>query len=191
MRFSIITPTLLRESLVKTCEMIDAQTYKEWQHIIMIDCEDGNEDLLKRTSHPQREFIKCPAPHANGGNSCRHNAWELARGEYIYYNDDDNTLADKNVLRDISKSLESAGNPPWALFPINRLGWRFYSDPPRSCHVDTMNVVLRRDYAQWPDTTAYGSDGVLVDSLMERQIPYAAFPEFREIGIIPKLSFCK
>jgi hypothetical protein len=54
-----------------------------------------------------------------------------------------------------------------------------------------MNVVLRWDYAEWPDTTAYGSDGVLVDSLIERGVAYAAFPDFREIGIISQLNFCK
>jgi glycosyltransferase involved in cell wall biosynthesis len=191
MLISIITPTLLRPSLLKTCEMIDAQTHTEWQHVVMIDCENVDEDLIEQILHPQRMFIKCLAPHGNGGNSCRHNAWEMARGNYVMYCDDDNYYADEGVLAGVAASLQGAGYPAWALFPINRLGWRFYFDPPRSCHVDTMNVVLRHDYAQWPDTTAYGSDGILVDSLMKRQIPYAAFPDFRPIGVIPQLSFCK
>jgi glycosyltransferase involved in cell wall biosynthesis len=191
MKFSVITPTLQRQSLIECCRSVDIQDGAEIQHIVMVDCEHLREDLLEKIARPNRLIVKCERPHQNGGNSCRHNAWKLATGEYIFYLDDDNTLADFRVFADIAFALHQANMPAWALFPINRLGGRFYCDPPRSCHVDTMNVVLRWDYAEWPDTTAYGSDGVLVDSLIERGVAYAAFPDFREIGIISQLNFCK
>jgi glycosyltransferase involved in cell wall biosynthesis len=190
MKWTIITPSLQRLSLIEACASVDAQQV-EWQHIVAVDSSQQDAELLRKIAHPQRFIMWCGQHHANGGNSCRHNAYNLATGDYVFYLDDDNYLADHRVLADIEMELQSANRPAWALFPILRLGGRFYCDPPRSCHVDTMNVVLRHDYAQWPDTTAYGSDGVLVDSLMERQIPYAAFPDFREIGIIPQLGFCK
>lgn len=108
------------------------------------------------------------------------------------YMDDDNYYADERVFADIAAVLAPLpATVQIALFPINRLGHIFYSDPPRSCHVDTMNFVLRRDVAQWPDTNAYGSDGVLIDRLMEQNISYAGFPQFRPIAVLPKINFCQ
>lgn len=189
--FTIITPTLQRTSLVAACGSVDLQTFTDWEHIVQIDCEHQNDQLLEAVYCERRIITQCEAPHRNGGNSCRRLALEKATGEYIYFLDDDNFLADPAVLADMAEALKGAGLPPWGLFPIWRLGGRFYADPPRSCHVDTMNVVLRRDIAYWPETDAYGTDGILVDDLMARGVPYAAFPDFRPIGIIPKISFCK
>lgn len=194
--FTIITPTVQRETLRQTCDSLNGQTFTDWQHIIMNDCEFIDDALWKQLENPQRMMIQCQKPHGNGGNTCRHNAYEHATGDYLIYLDDDNTLADDNVLKDIHDALwdtakDSLVLPPWALFPITRLGQRFYCDPPRSCHVDTLNVVLRRDIAQWPDTDAYGSDGILVDSLMAQGIPYVAFPDFRPIAIIPVINGAK
>lgn len=190
MRFTVVTPTILRPSLVKTCQSLDSQTLDSWQHIVMID-RPMNDELIFSLAHPKRHFHLCNIAHNNGGNTCRHNALQYATGDYVYYLDDDNLLADDLVLEDVSEALRAANNPPFAIFPITRLGGRFFSDPPRSCHTDTLNLVLRCDYAEWPDTTAYGSDGVLVDALMERKVPYAAFPDFRPIAVLPQISFCK
>lgn len=189
--FSIITPTLQRESLVRSCKSISDQSFESWQHLVMVDCDEFNFDLIRQVRHPKRRVMKCEKAHINGGNSCRHNAWDLAVGKYCLYLDDDNYLSDSTVLTDIATALQSTNNPEWAIFPIDRLGLRFYTDPPKSCHTDTLNLVLKRDIAQWPDTTAYGSDGVLVEDLMARGIPYAAFPNFRPIGVIPRLGFCQ
>ena len=189
--FTVITPTLQRESLLKTCQSLDGQHFRDFQHIIQADSEALNEALVEQISRPGREVYCCGQRHNNGGNTCRRLALEKAVGSYVFFVDDDNYVADDSVLGDIAEALKEAGNPPWGLFPIWRLGGLFYADPPRSCHVDTMNVVLRKDIAYWPNTDAYGTDGILVDDLMERRIPYAAFPSFRPIAIIPKISFCK
>lgn len=187
--FTIITPTLQRDSLVATCKGIAEQSFDNWQHLVMVDCAEFNFDITSQILHPKRRIMKCEKPHVDGGNTCRHNAWNYARGEWIIYLDDDNILSDSNILRDIAEVLPH--DQQWAIFPIDRLGLRFYTDPPKSCHIDTLNIVLRREIAQWPQTDAYGSDGVMVDDLMERGIPYAAFPAFRPIGVIPRISFCQ
>lgn len=190
--FSIVTPTLQRESLLRTCESIDSQTYfGRFEHIIQIDCETIDKELFAKIDQPYRFVYQCPVAHRNGGNTCRGLAWDKSVGTYQWAVDDDNYIADEHVLEDVANALESAGRPEWGLFPINRLGGRFYTDPPRSCHVDSMNVIIKREHARWPDTDCYGSDGVLVDSLMEKQIPYVAFPDFRSIAILPQISFCK
>lgn len=188
---SIITPTLNRDSLVQTCESISSQSFFSWQHIVIVDCEEFNQPLMAKIAHPQRTILRCDHPHRDGGNSCRIEALKYAKGSYCWMVDDDNFVADPDVFRDVANALESAGNPPWSLFPITRLGCLFYTDPPRSCHVDTLNFILRRDIAYWPSTDAYGSDGLVVDDLMARGIPYAAFPDFRPIAVLPKISYCQ
>ena len=184
--FTVVTPTLQRESLVQCCSTVDSQTFKSWQHIVQADSAELNADLIKQIENPQREIYSCGKHHNNGGNSCRRLALERATGDYIIFRDDDNYTPDERIFEDIAEALESAGRPAWGLFPISRLGGRFYTDPPRSCHVDTMNVVLRRDIAYWPDTDAYGTDGILVDDLMARKVPYVAFP-----CSVPSVSFHK
>lgn len=192
---SIITPTLQRASLVQTCLSIDTQTGPgcggvPWEHIVMVDQPEFDADLLARIEHPRRVIVHCPVPHRDSGNTCRHNAWHLTSGQWIAYMDDDNYYADDQILFEICYRLAlQPSHVKWALFPIDRLGQRFYCDPPRSCHVDTLNFILRREIAQWPRTDAYGADGVLVDRLIEDGVPYAAFPDFRSIAVLPKISF--
>jgi glycosyltransferase involved in cell wall biosynthesis len=186
--FSIITPTLQRQSLIKTCASLNAQTFSSWEHLVMVDQEFLDIPLYDAINHPQRYVFQCERPHKDGGNSCRRNAWKTAQGAWIFYLDDDNYLADDRILEDIYAIIQNV--PYWALFPILRLGQRFYTDPPSSCHVDTMNVVVRQKIAEWPQTDAYGADGVFIEDLV-RKYPYAAFPEFRPIAILPKINFCK
>ena len=37
MRYTIITPSLARPSLVKLCVSINNQTNKDWEHIVALD----------------------------------------------------------------------------------------------------------------------------------------------------------
>lgn len=191
MKFTIITPTLQRESLLDMCQSLNAQTHTDWEHIVQIDSDKIDAELMGKIADPQRHIYCCGKKHNNGGNSCRVLALQKAKGDYIWFGDDDNTLADPFALERMAEALESANKPQWALFPIIRMGGIFYTNPPRSCHVDTMNIVLRWDIAYWPETDAYGTDGILVDDLMARGVPYAAFPSVKPIGLMTKISSCK
>jgi glycosyltransferase involved in cell wall biosynthesis len=187
-----VTPTLQRPSLLDTCRSLDNQTFTSWSHIVLVDCEERDEELLEKIKHPQRGVLQCGRPHRNGGNSCRAAGVKFATGEWVAWADDDNTLYDEHTVERLHMWLSPLGEDvKWALFPIMRLGHRFYTDPPRSCHVDSANFLMRREIAYWPETQAYGTDGVVVDDLMARKVPYVAFPDAEPIGIIPKISFCK
>lgn len=187
MKFSIITPTIQRESLVKCCESVSTQNWIEWEHLIVVDSQDFNGSLFHRIPYdPRRELWKCSIPHNNFGNTCRHQAWEKTTGDYILYLDDDNWLADPDVLKDIAAKLsEMVGM--WALFPILRHGSRFFHDPPRCCFVDTANAVVSRKIGRWPDRNEYTLDGIWVEELVSKY-PYQAFPDFRPIVVMPKSS---
>jgi glycosyltransferase involved in cell wall biosynthesis len=189
--FSIITPTLQRDSLVACCESVDAQTLEDgWEHIVVADADSLNADLAEKIRHPNRKFVLRDFPHASGhaANKVRHEAWKMATGDYVYYLDDDNTLADSDVLQAVKYVLLWKGVPLVAFFPIIRLKSIFMPDgDPVRCHVDTANLVVAREVGQWPDIEEYTSDGIFIESLV-KQHRYLSFPHFNPIAVMPVIS---
>lgn len=181
--FSIVTPSIQRESLARCCSSVDSQD-TEWEQIVMVDSQPANYELLDRISHAGRRVFHCPSPHHNYGNTCRHEAWQYATGDYILHLDDDNLLADQHVLRDIATAIEDAGFPEIAVFPIERHGQWFYSVPPRLCHTDTANLVVKREIARWPDIPDYTADGIWAERLVVDH-GYTGFQYFRPIVVMP------
>ena len=186
--FSIITPTIQRLSLIKCCESVDSQTFSNWEHIIFVDCEEFDRPIIEKIEEsPKRVIYKCPIPHRNFGNTCRHNAWKMSNKDYCLYLDCDNFLAHPDVLAQIASSIDSNifFTPQWAIFPILRHGHRFFNDPPGLCKTDTANMVIRRNIAQWPDGPEYTMDGIFCERLAN-DYPYAAFPGIRPIVVMEK-----
>lgn len=185
MRYTLITPTLLRPSLERLCASIDAQTCRDWEHLIAVDTETNAaaHRLLARIKHAQRKISQCPRPHRNYGNTCRHSACLRAQGDYIFYLDDDNYLADPNVLRD----LESV-TAPWAIFPILLQGRPFFSDPPGFRRTDTANLIVRRELGTWPDVPDYEADGILVERLLQNH-SYESLSTRRPLVVMPRNNF--
>jgi|SRR5215469_5656039 len=181
MKFSIITPTILRPSLLKCSESIDRQTHQDWEHIIISD--RGFEEILMDIAHPRRKILVCEPEHHNFGNTCRHNGWTHATGDYCLYLDDDNFLSHPLALSSIDTVL-SRDQPKWAIFPILRFGHPFFSDPPGLCHTDSANMTIQREIAQWPNRDEYTLDGIFCDYLKEHY-PYLAYSQVPPIAVVP------
>lgn len=177
---TIITPTIQRQSLLDTCRSVDNQGFIGWRHILVVDRLNRDEELLAKIVHPQRVIFFCPQEHRNGGNTCRASVYDSATGDYVYYLDDDVYFVDDMVLEDMVTALYTAENPDWALFPINYLGNYFFHDPPALSFVDTANVIVKREFARWPDIEIHESDWVYIQNLLATR-PYKSFPEFRPI----------
>lgn len=191
--FSIITPTIQRESLVQTCASLDSQTFTNWQHVVMVDCEKGDYDLWERIDPQEgfgrRNILLCNVAHKNFGNTCRHNAWEYAIGTYIVFLDDDNTFCHDEALSDLASAIEGAGFPDWGIVPMWRHGRQFFTDPPRSCHVDTANLFVKREIGQWPDGPEYTMDGIFIEELQQHpEYVYKALPDVRPVINMPYSS---
>jgi hypothetical protein len=180
MKFSLVTPTIQRQSLLDTCAFIDTQTHTDWQHVIVNDRLNRDEELFAKIAHPKRTIVHCEKEHHNGGNTCRSSVYDILNGDYVAYCDDDVHFMDNSIMEDIVTALEAAGNPDWALFPINYLGNYFFHDPPALSFVDTANVIVKREFAQWPDIPIHESDWVYIQNLLATR-PYKAFPDFRPI----------
>jgi glycosyltransferase involved in cell wall biosynthesis len=189
--FSIITPTIQRPSLNRTCGSLEYQEFKDWEHLVQVDSDTPNRALLYPLISAKRSITMCGRRHQNGGNTCRNHAWLRANGNYLFYLDDDNYLSDPQSLTRVYRSLLEEGFPPVAFFPITRFGGRFFPpSPPRTCYVDTMNVVVQREIGRWPDISTYESDGVFVEALV-RDNSYHMFPDVDPIATMPSQGRCQ
>lgn len=181
-KFSIITPTIQRPSLSDCVNSVNSQTFTDWEHIVQID-NVGQQEY----GAGNRKVFCCGVRHGNFGNTCRHLAWEKATGEWLLHLDDDNTLADINVLEDLAFLLQDA-DFDWAIIPMLRHGHRFFNDPPGLCMTDTANVIVRRDIGQWPDGPEYTMDGIWVERLKVSHPNYMALPGIRPLVVMEKSS---
>lgn len=124
----------------------------------------------------------CERRHKNYGHTCRHQAWERAKGEYLLYVDDDDYFTDAEVLQTLDCVAE-----PWAVFPILRHGELFFSVPPRIGTAGTGMFIHKKEIGRWPDSDAYEADGIFVEELV-RRYPYQTVNS-RPLVIQPKSSY--
>ena len=187
--FSIITPTLQRESLGACCASVDAQSFSYWEHIIVADSSQENFVLgdWHQLRDQRRLLMRSPRVTRQWGNFQRHLAWEWATGEYLIYLDDDNVMAHPQALMDIYEALKYDNFPRWALFPIQRHSSFFLLLPPGMCQTDTANIVVKRAIGRWHDTEAREADGQLAERL-KAGFEYSTFPAIMPIIVMDKSS---
>jgi hypothetical protein len=168
MRYALITPTICRPSLLRLCQSIDRQTQPDWEHLLVVDLPrakmtESQRRILHSISQPaNRSIFYCDRNHRNYGHTCRHQAWERVQGEYIFYIDDDDYLADSAVLETLDSVTE-----PWAVFPVLRHGQEFLHLPPGNTSTGTGMFIHKKEVGRWPDSNAYDADGEFVESLIE------------------------
>lgn len=184
MRFSIITPTLQRPSLIKCCASVNEQVHQDWQHIVYVDDEDFDTHQIDSVRDKRREFCWDRCKYGNFGNGPRHWAWKETTGDYLIYLDDDNFFTHPRALSDIEICLMSCNEPDWAIFPIIRFGHRFFSDNPGVCHTDSANMVIKREIGQWPNRDEYTLDGIFAEQL-KAKYAFATFPKCNPIITVP------
>lgn len=104
---SIIIPTYNRAHLIgETLDSVLSQTYPNWECIVVDDGSTDNTeavviDFVNRDSRFQ--FHHRPEKYKSGGNGARNYGFELSKGEYVNWFDDDdimlsNFLSDKIVF---------------------------------------------------------------------------------------------
>lgn len=93
---SIIIPTYNRAHLIgETLDSIKAQTYKNWECIVVDDGSTDNTDtiLAKYVEKDNRfQYHQRPVNRIKGANACRNYGFELSKGEYINWFDSDDIM---------------------------------------------------------------------------------------------------
>lgn len=107
---SIIIPTYNRANLIaETLDSILAQTYKNWECLVIDDGSIDNtnlvlEEYIKRDNRFQ--YHQRPNIKPKGANACRNYGFGLSNGEYVIWFDDDDLMNEKLLSIQV-KSLKS------------------------------------------------------------------------------------
>lgn len=184
--FTVITPTIRRISLDDCMESFDNQTFKAKQQIIMVDGDFPYEVIPGLT-----EFHSAGERHNDFGNTARNMAWNYAKGCYLIYLDDDNTLAEPDALWRLALALVESGLPDVAFIPMLMKGNVFMPPrPPVVGAVDTGNIVVKREIGQWPIKGGYEADGHFAEYLAKKY-DCAYLPELEPIIVMEQSNHGK
>jgi glycosyltransferase involved in cell wall biosynthesis len=101
---SIIIPTYNRAHLIgETLDSVVAQTYQNWECIVVDDGSSDNTDELieEYTKKDSRfKYYHRPKEHLPGGNGARNYGFKMSRGEYVnWFDSDDLMVAEKLELK--------------------------------------------------------------------------------------------
>lgn len=106
---SIIIPTYNRAHLIgETLDSIVAQTYENWECIIVDDgSTDNTEEIVNKYIKKDNRFQYHlrPAHHKSGGNGARNYGFFLSKGKYINFFDSDDVML-PNKMEIIIKELQ-------------------------------------------------------------------------------------
>lgn len=166
--FTVITPTILRASLVAACTSIDSQRYLKWRHLVVVDVprQDLTAEqsaLLDHIRHPRRQIHYCTVGHQNYGNTCRAEMFRHVKSDYVLYLDDDDVYLGE-VFQILNQEIS---NEVWGVFPIERFGELFLNLPPRINHTCSLQFFSKPLYP-WPNHAGYAADGELIELLRAR-----------------------
>jgi glycosyltransferase involved in cell wall biosynthesis len=98
---SIIIPNFNRATLIgETLESIIAQTYKNWECIIVDDGSTDNslkviQDYINNDC--RFRFFQRPAFHPKGANACRNIGMDMSLGDYIIFFDSDDLMLENHI----------------------------------------------------------------------------------------------
>ena len=110
--FSIIVPCCnVARYLDEMAASVKAQSFADWECIL--SCEDSTDGTLAACealvkSDPRFRLVR--GPRSGSPATPRNRAFEVARGEYVFWLDGDDYLAD-DVLAVLAKAIADAGEP--------------------------------------------------------------------------------
>ena len=199
-KFTIITPTLLRDSLIKTCKSIENQKYKNWEHIVVVDLpkEKVSNWRIQSIAHPQRKIILLQNNCNDFGNTPRLIAYNYVTGDLVMYLDDDDYYIHKNepfqtLVNYFNNHFKDKPLPNLGIFPARRLEQRFFNFPPQvnrtmSCQY-FHKPVIKGLPIQWRvvDRKSYVSDWQFLHSVLRKTVPTKIAIE-KELVCVNKIS---
>ncbi len=154
---SIVIPSYNRQQLLpETLDSILAQTYQDWECIVVDDhSTDETCSVMQQYIHQDSRFrlLTRPEDQVKGSCSCRNHGFLHATGEYLF-NFDSDDLLDKHCLKTVAEALDASPEAEFAAFKLDS----FFGD----------NKRVKRPYP----TYQQGTD--LIESMLAREIPLAS-----------------
>jgi glycosyltransferase involved in cell wall biosynthesis len=143
---SIIIPTYNRAHLIgETLDSVEAQTYQNWECIIVDDgSSDNTDEVIGEYVNKDLRFkyYHRPEEHLPGGNGARNYGFKMSKGEYVNWFDSDDLMS-----KEFLKAKFNLFTSDKIFFTIcsgcyledNSLSGKFY--------IDTSNLF--KDYVKW------------------------------------------
>lgn len=139
---SIIIPTYNRAHLIaETLDSVLAQTYKNWECIVVDDGSTDETDLLMKgyiSKDSRFQYHHRPADRLPGGNAARNYGFEISKGEYINWLDSDDLIS-INKINDQIKCLENN----WSKDILSTCKWGIFEDSKNSKNLFEALYVYR------------------------------------------------
>lgn len=176
MKLSVITPTIGRDSLYKTCLSVDnlqiVYPAAEVEHIIIVD-DPHIQPLVPAKTY--RTVYNLANKSNNYGNTPKHIGWEHATGDFMMYLDDDDYFIFRgNNIQDLYKNMEDSKTKGllWGTFPAMRMGEYWNNQPPmpgRTMSNQFYHAKYDKDEKpiRFPNEEGYAKDGEFIDGLQE------------------------
>ena len=130
LKIFIVTPSIGRENLIRTCNSIHKQKYKNWNHIILFDdiSDSKIKSILRKI--PYKPIIK-KGVWKNYGNGQRYEAWNMVDdNSIITYIDDDDYYKNNSAFDIIVNKFNSNKNLEVIFWAGIRYGKYFNNKPP-------------------------------------------------------------
>ena len=171
MRYTIITPTILRSTLSRATRSLDVQTNGDWEHLIGVDFSEHSEKARERrpmldavTVDPRRKIIWGIEHPTDHGGMIRNACLDVAQGEYILYLDDDDYYMDDGVLQTLCEVTA-----PWAIYPIENWG----IPEVRKDGIGSAMLMRKRclNVLRWSTTGEYCIDWPWIEALAKQYGP--------------------
>ncbi len=189
-KISFITPTIARDSLTTACDSLLAQTYQNWEQIVVVDSIRQKRDWHNLVPQDARIHVVEYVRRTDGndcGNSARHVGWCFASGDYLAYLDDDNYMYNDRALQQI---VEQIDGEDVILFPIMFVGGYFPAEtPPTVDHIDTGQIFHKKyiggSPVQWMVEPGLSNDGIFISncwSCAESKTALKGEPLIRHVG---------
>ena len=186
--FTIITPTIGRESLLKTCESVDAQTFTDYQHLVCYDGPKCDLEILKKVVRPGRKILFTGMPRLNDyGHSLRYLAWDVA-DKYLMYLDDDDYY-DPECLEILVKMMDP--NVDFIFFPVMWHGNPCMFEPPRTGYTVSCQYCHKKVGADGSPIRfrpgGFGTDGHWLDDMLHTN-SYQVIKPYKPLVYVDAMS---
>lgn len=188
LRFTIITPSVLRPTLERTCKSIDEQTHPNYEHIVIVDIKAIYEKASSLNSAETREYFKNKFnllskislknrkiifynKNFEGndfGNECRGYGFDCRdkNTDYVLYLDDDDFYIN-NTFSIIQSRLKN-DRPNAFYFPCLRFGELFFNEPAIAQTTSNQwghKPVINGKEIKWHGDNSYVSDGEFLEEV--------------------------
>jgi glycosyltransferase involved in cell wall biosynthesis len=186
-RVAVITPTwgpLRHRSLLDRCiPSVAAQSYSDWEHLVISDGPDPGLRLeIGDGFVPGVRYLELDKhlePHSYG-NNVRNIAADHTDAEYLAYLDSDNAYRPDH-LEVLVRAIEATE----ADFAYSRMqivgGPEIGADPPCLGQVDTSLIFHRRRdlerFGGWPVEPGYGTDWKFIEGWIQKGASWAFVPK--------------